>query len=110
MPKGPNSLTPLIEALTTFRSYKHVVSWDLSKAYNTVHTGQAEKHMRRLVWRWGDKESDWQVFGFTKMAFGDRPAACGLEVAKSLVISAGAAINPEVAEELQIGSYVNDAF
>ena len=65
--------------------------------------------MRRLVWRWGEKKSDWQVFGFTKMAFGDRPAACGLEVAISLVISAGAAIDPEVAEELQIGSYVNDA-
>ena len=50
-PKGPNSLTPLIESLTTFRSYKHVVSWDLLKAYTTVHTGQSEKHMRRLVWR-----------------------------------------------------------
>ena len=43
------------------------------------------------------------------MAFGDRPAACGLKVAKSLAISAGAAINPEVAEELQIGNYVDDA-
>ena len=39
LPKGPNSLTPLIKALTTFRSYEHVVSWDLSKAYNTVYTG-----------------------------------------------------------------------
>ena len=50
LPKGPNSLTPLIEALTTFRSYKHVVSWDLKKAYNTIETGDSEKHMRRLVW------------------------------------------------------------
>ena len=106
---GHKSLTLLIEALTTFRSYNHVVSWDLSKAYNTFHTGQAEKHMRRLVWRWGSKERDWQVFGFTRIAFGDQPAACGLEVAKSLAISAGAAINPEVAEELQIGSYIDNA-
>ena len=43
------------------------------------------------------------------MEFGERQAPCGLEVAKSLVISAGAAIVPEVAEELLIGSYVDDA-
>ena len=57
----------------------------------------------------GKQEEGLEVFGFTRIAFGDRQAACGLEVSKSLAISAGAAINPEVAEKLQIGSYVDDA-
>ena len=80
LPKGPNALTPLVEALTTFRSYENVVIWDLAKAYNTVKTGPAEMHMRRLVWRWGQEDAEWQIYGFLVMTFGDKVAACGLEV------------------------------
>ena len=53
LPKGPNSLTPLLQALSSWRSYQHVVNADLAKAYNTVRTFPEEMHMRRLVWRWG---------------------------------------------------------
>ena len=76
---------------------------DLAKANNTVLTFPEEMHMRRLVWRWGETEDRW----LTKVHFGDRPAACGLEVAKRLIAEAGADINPEAVEMLK-KSYVND--
>ena len=38
LPKGPNSLVSLLEAIIRWRSYQHTVVWDLTKAYNTIHT------------------------------------------------------------------------
>ena len=38
LPKGPNSLVPLIEALVTWRVYPRVIMWDYSKCYNSVKT------------------------------------------------------------------------
>ena len=81
LPKGPNSLEPLLVALVQWRAYKHCCVWDLTKAYNTVKTFEEEKHMRRLVWRWGDTSSPWTVYGIDAMHFGDRCATCGLKVA-----------------------------
>ena len=51
LPKGPNTLVPLLQALITWRTYKEVVIWDYSRAYNTVRTFPEEMHMWRLVWR-----------------------------------------------------------
>ena len=107
--KGPNSLSPLFQVLITFRGYEHVVVWDLHKAYNTVLTGDPELHMRRLVWRWGDSSRDWTTFGFQVMTYGDRPAACGLEVAKEKVTTAGAVVCAETAETMKRGTYVDDS-
>ena len=45
LPKGPNTLVPLLQALITWRTYKEVVIWDYSKAYNTVRTFAEEMHM-----------------------------------------------------------------
>ena len=53
--KGPNALNLLLQVLVTWRSYPNVVTWDYSKAYNTVETYAEETHMRRLVWRCGVK-------------------------------------------------------
>ena len=36
LPKGPNALIPLFQALVPWRSYQHTVDSDLTKAYNTV--------------------------------------------------------------------------
>ena len=58
LPKGPNSLVPLIEALATWRQYPWVAVWDYSKCYNSVHTTVREKHMRRFVWRF-DTSEEW---------------------------------------------------
>ena len=44
LPKGPNSLVPLLQALVTWRTHIEVVIWDYSKAYHTVHTFAEEMH------------------------------------------------------------------
>ena len=76
LPKGPNTLVPLIQSIIAWGSYQQCVMWDFSKAYNVMH-------LRRLVWRWGDEDTDWLSFSLTRMHFGDRCAMCGLEVTKA---------------------------
>ena len=44
-----------------------------------------------------------------KMAFGDRPAGCALEVAKQMVYEAGISICLKTAEIMSRGSYVDDS-
>ena len=97
LPKGPNSLVPLIQAIITWRSYEDVVVWDLSKAYNVVHTFLEELNMRRLVWRWGRGEGEWE----TRMHFGDRPAMAGLKVTKHKVADLGMEIDPSAARMIK---------
>ena len=107
LPKGPNSLVPLFEALIRWRSYEQCVVWDITKAYNTVVTFPEEKHARRLLWRWGNKNAPWSTFGIDRMHFGDRPAMCGLENAKVLVADAGKEIDEDAACMIKRG-YVDD--
>ena len=45
LPKGPNTLVPLLQALTTWQTYKEVVIWDYFKAYKTLQTYPEEMHM-----------------------------------------------------------------
>ena len=49
LPKGPNSLNSMFEVMIRFRCYKAGLVFDLTKAYNSIHTGEVEKHVRRLV-------------------------------------------------------------
>ena len=106
LPKGPNSLIPLLEALATWRQYPRVVTWDYSKCYNSVHTTEEELHCRRFVWRF-EEDQPWQVYGINKMHFGDRPAAIGLDVAKRLVARAGENIDAAAARMIE-RDYVDD--
>ena len=107
LPKGPNSLVPLFEALIRWRSYEQCVVWDITKAYNTVVTFEEEMHARRLVWRGGNSSAPWKTYGINRMHFGDRPAMCGLEHAKVLVADAGKDIDEEAACMIKKG-YVDD--
>ena len=96
LPKGPNSLVPLMEALNTWRSYPEVVTWDYVKCYNSVLTSEKDMHLRRFVWRF-EGEKDWSIYAINKMHFGDRPAAIGLDVAKKIVAEAGRDIDSAAA-------------
>ena len=108
LPKGPNSLIPLIEALAAWRQYPRVVTWDYSKCYNSVYTTERELHCRRFVWRFSQSEC-WKVYGIDRMHFGDKPAAIGLDVAKHLVAAAGREIDPAAAGMIE-RDYVDDGF
>ena len=81
--------------------------FDLTKAYNSLKTGLPEKHMRRLVWRFGP-DQPWQDFGFVVVAFGDRPAANFLELGKNLCADAGKDIDPIASKKIKQDCYVDD--
>ena len=104
--KGPNSLQPLLQVIADFRTLPNVVTWDYTKAYNTVYSYPEEMHMRHLVWRY-DEDEPWKIFGIDRMHFGDRPAAAGLEVAKKKVAELGKQVDKQTAEIITHG-YVDD--
>ena len=107
--KGPNSLTPLLEVLTTWRTYQNCVVWDISKAYNAIDATEEHWHMRRLLWRWGVTTKPWSVYVLRYVHFGDRPAGMCLEIVKDLAREAGKDICPETAVVMEKGSYVDDS-
>ena len=81
---------------------------DLTKAYHTLRTGEKEKHLRRVVWRFGDLESSWRVFAFCTVSFGDKPAAALLEIAIKKVAELYESIDPAAARRIMDDRYVDD--
>ena len=81
-PKGPNSLSNLVEVWIRWRCYEKAVVWDLAKAYQSIRTTEKEKFLRLVVWRYGHTEEPWQIFGFDRVTFGNVPASVILEIAK----------------------------
>ena len=62
LPKGPNSLNPLLHLMTKFRTHKEMVIWDYKKAYHTIYTHEPEMHLPQLVWRFSP-EDEWETYG-----------------------------------------------
>ena len=79
--KGPNTLSDQWEVLNRWRMYEKAMCSDITKAYWSLQTGEVEKHVRRVVWRYGDPTQRWRIFAFCVVSFGDRPAATILEIA-----------------------------
>ena len=52
MQEGPNALSSLLQVLIGFRMYEVALVYDMTKAYQSIGTGETEKHVRRIVWRW----------------------------------------------------------
>ena len=107
LPKGPNSLNSMFDIMVRFRCHPVGLVFDLSKAYNSLHTGLVEKHLRRLIWRFSEDEP-WQDFGFVVVAFGDKPAGEFLELGKALTADAGKSIDPVASKRIKNDSYVDD--
>ena len=104
---GPNSLNPMLDVMLRFRAYLIAIHFDLCKAYNTLRTGLAERHIRRFVWRFSPQD-DWQDFALDRVHFGDLCAATQLEVGKDLVADEGFAIDPEASQKIKDDLYVDD--
>ena len=107
-PKGPNSLSNLVEVLLRWRSYPVAVVWDLTKAYHSIFTSPTERFLRLIVWRFGKSGEDWQTWGFDRVAFGDIPASVFLEIVKGLAAQLGVDIDPDTARKIVEDSYVDD--
>merc|ERR1712177_28830 len=78
--KGPNTLKCLFSNLVMFRGYEVALVGDISKAYNSIKTGQVERHVRRYWFRFS-QDAPWKIFGANCVMFGDRPAASLMTIA-----------------------------
>ena len=105
---GPNALCDLLDCLLFWRSVEVALMTDLKKAYQAVHTGPMELHLRRFLFR-ETREHQWEDFAFTRATFGDLAAGLILEVAKRRVAELGHHIDPMAARQLQDYSYVDDS-
>ena len=108
MAVGPNALCELYDCLIFWRAVEVALMVDLQKAYQAIHTGPKELHLRRFLFR-DDPQQEWQVFAFTRATFGDVSAGLVLEVAKRKVAELGAQIDPAAAQQLADYTYVDDS-
>ena len=76
----PNALNDITDVQLRWRCLPLSLSYDLSKAYHALVTGEVELHLRRFLYRFAPSEP-WEINGCTVVAFGDRPAALALELA-----------------------------
>ena len=60
--KGPNTLNCLFTNLVRFRGYEVALVGDISKAYNSIKTGEVERHVRRYWFRFSQNEP-WHFLG-----------------------------------------------
>ena len=107
-PKGPNALKPMYQVFVRFRLYDVAIHFDLSKMFHSVQTGEPELFKRLMVWRNGDKNKEWENYGWQVVAFGDRPSSCVLEICKDLTANAGESLDPEAARAIREDTYVDD--
>ena len=80
--KGSNDLSRILHNLLGFREGKIGVTADLKKFYNSVLSSAEDRHLRRVLWRFGDKESEFREFTTESVNFGDvcagRVASCAI--------------------------------
>ena len=108
MQEGPNALANLLEVLIGFRMNEVALVYDLTKAYQSIGTGQIERHVRRITWRWGDSSANWQIFGYNVVTFGDQAAGLALELVKRLAADLGQNIDAEASHQIRSKTYVDD--
>ena len=106
--KGHDTLSDQWDVITRWRTYETALCSDVTKAYYSIRTGELEKHVRRVCWRFGDQRKKWQVFGFCTVSFGDRPAASFLEIAIRRTAEMNKEIDPVAAVRIRNDRYVND--
>jgi hypothetical protein len=104
--KGPMVLNDIWARLFRFRAYTKGLVGDLSKAYYSMKTGELEKHVQRIVWRWGRKDKDWRVFNFVTVSLGDRLAATLLTISIKKCIRMFAVFDLEGAMRMEQDNYV----
>ena len=101
--KGPNSLIDMFGVLLRFRTHKVALVGDIKKMYTQIRTTPREKHMRRVLWRFGNTDEDFIVYGVDRVMFGDRPAAA----ISAVVIRQTAEIYRSINEEAAAVSYTH---
>ena len=108
MEEGPNALSSLLEVVIGFRMQEVALVYDMTKAYQSIETGEIEKHVRRIVWRWCDESANWEILAYRVVTFGDQIAGLILELVKKLAADLGQTIDPEACDQIRYRTYVDD--
>ena len=103
----PNALNEISEVQLRWRMFSEALNYDLSKAYHSLLTGPREMHLRRFLFRFSPNEK-WQIYVYRVVAFGDKPAALALELAKELAASRAQGIDAMAAHQMTRNSLVDD--
>jgi hypothetical protein len=74
--KGPPALADLYTVTLGIREHKVAFTKDISKFYQCVEADEAAQHVRRILWRFGDRSREPTIFVTTRVNYGDRPAGC----------------------------------
>ena len=106
--KGPNALNDMWGILLRLRTHKIALIADIKKMYNQIRTTPKEKHMRRVVWRFGNTDQAFVTFGVDRVMFGDTPAAAISSIAIRETAEIYRDINEEAAGTIQDDTYVDD--
>ena len=97
----------LYNILIRWRSYNKALSYDVTKAYHSIHVAEQERMMRLVVWRFS-ADSPWVTDTNNRLGFGCPPSSCFLELVKRLASELGFSIDPMAASQLRNQSYVDD--
>ena len=104
----PNQLNDMWGILIRFRAHKIALVGDIKKMYNSIHTTSTEKHMRRILWRFGNKDEEFTTYGVDQVMFGDRPAATITAIAIRETAEIYKNIDEVAAEKIKEDTYVDD--
>jgi hypothetical protein len=74
--KGPPALANLYTVTLGIREHKVAFTKDISKFYQCVEANEAAQHVRRILWRFGERAREPTIFVTTRVNYGDRPAGC----------------------------------
>jgi hypothetical protein len=74
--KGPPALADLYTMTLGIREHKVAFTKNISKFYQCVEADEAAQHVRRILWRFGDKSKEPTIFVTMRVNYGDRPAGC----------------------------------
>ena len=80
----------------------------MTKAYQSIATGEVECHVRCIVWRWCDPAAEWEIFAYNVVTFGDQIAGLVLELVKRLAAQLGQVIDSEASHQIRFKTFVDD--
>ena len=96
--KGPNTLNDIYNNLFKFRSYQVTLVFDITKLYNSIKTGLAERQLQKFWFRENPETDDWKIYGVNCFQFGDRPASALMTIS----VKKAAQTFKEVAKDLNL--------
>jgi len=80
----------------------------LSKFYQSVLASERDQHLRRVLWRGGDGNTEPKVYKTRTVNFGDKPAGCVALTAVRATSDLYSFVDEEAAEKLKDDNYCDD--